>query len=81
MATLYVENVPDDLYAALRKRAKSNGTSISAEVIGVLKQNVPTAKELARRRRFYERAIEIGSRPGLRPGPSAEEMLHEDRER
>lgn len=33
MATLYVENVPDDLYRALRKRVKANHKSIAAEVI------------------------------------------------
>jgi hypothetical protein len=30
MPTLYVENVPADLYAALRKRAKQNRTSIAS---------------------------------------------------
>ena len=34
MATLYVENVPDEIYKALRKRAKANRKSIAAEVIG-----------------------------------------------
>jgi plasmid stability protein len=33
MATLYVENVPDDLYEALRNRARSQRRSIAAEVI------------------------------------------------
>ena len=33
MPTLYVENVPEDLYGALRKRARSNRTSISVEVL------------------------------------------------
>src|SRR5215469_15197381 len=37
MATLYVENVPDDIYKALRERARKNHTSIAAEVIGLLK--------------------------------------------
>ena len=33
MATLYVENVPEDIYKALRKRARGNRRSIAAEVI------------------------------------------------
>jgi predicted nucleic acid-binding protein len=42
MATLYVENVPEDLYAALRKRARKNRSSIAAEVLQLLEQFVPT---------------------------------------
>ncbi len=51
MPTLYVENVPDDVYEALRERARGNRNSISAEVLSLLKQNVPTENELARRKR------------------------------
>jgi plasmid stability protein len=83
MATLYVENVPDDVYRALRKRAKKNRGSIASEVIALLKQFVPTEAELKRRREFYDRMIELQSKPPMTPGPfpSAEEMIREDRER
>jgi plasmid stability protein len=83
MATLYVENVPDEIYKALRKRARKGGTSIAAEVIALLKQFVPTEAELKRRREFYDRMAELRDRPPLSPGPfpSAEEMIREDRER
>jgi len=83
MATLYVENVPDDVYKALRKRARRNSSSIAAEVIALLKQFVPTEAELQRRREFYDRLAELRSKPPLTPGPfpSAEEMIREDRER
>jgi plasmid stability protein len=83
MPTLYVENVPADLYAALRKRAKQNRTSIASEVISLLKREVPTAAELKRRRELLERVLELQSRPPLTPGPlpSTEEMIREDRER
>ena len=83
MATLYVENVPDDIYQALRKRAKKNGTSMAAEVQAILRQSVPTEAELKRRREFYERMAEFRAKPPLSPGPlaSAEEMIREDRER
>ena len=37
MATLYVENVPDEIYKALRKRARANRKSIAAEVISLLR--------------------------------------------
>jgi plasmid stability protein len=83
MATLYVENVPDDIYKALRKRAKSNRSSIAAEVIGLLKRQVPTDAELKKRREIYDRLAELRARPPLGPGPfpAAEEMIREDRER
>jgi plasmid stability protein len=83
MATLYVENVPEDIYKALRKRARANRTSIAAEVISLLQQFVPTEAELKRRREFYERMAELRAKPPLTSGPfpSAEEMIREDRER
>jgi hypothetical protein len=81
MPTLYVENVPRDLYAALRKQAKAKRSSIAAEVIAMLKQWVPTEKELARRHRWYEESRRIQAEASGLPGPSAEEMLREDRER
>lgn len=83
MPTLYVENVPEDLYEAIRARARQNRTSISSEVLAVLAENVPTPAELARRKALLERARRLRSaRPRTRgPFPSAEEMLREDRSR
>ncbi len=83
MATLYVENVPDDVYRALRKRAKANRKSIAAEVIALLEQNVPTEAELKRRRKIFDELAELRARPpiGTGPFPSAEKLIGEDRER
>ena len=83
MPTLYVENVPEEIYKALRKRARKNNTSMAAEVISLLKQFVPTEAEHKRRREFYDRLAELRAQspPGPGPFPSAEEMIREDRER
>ena len=83
MPTLYVENVPEAVYKALRERARKNRKSIAAGVIELLERNVPTAEELRRRREFVDRLKKISSQPPLSPGPfpSAEEMIREDRER
>jgi len=83
MASLVVDNVPDDLYEALRARAHRNGTSIATEVMALLEQFVPTEAELQRRRESCERLAELRAKPPLTPGPfpSAEEMIREDRER
>lgn len=83
MATLYVENVPDELYDALRQRARLHRKSIAAEVLTLLEQNVPTARELKARREFIRRLGRLRSRPSPAAGPfpSTEEMLREDRSR
>jgi plasmid stability protein len=83
MATLYVQNVPDELYEALRSQAQEHGKSIAAEVVSLLKETIPTAQELKARRAFLRRVERLQSRRPLRggPWPSTEEMLREDRSR
>ena len=68
MATLYLENFPDDVYKGPRKRARPNGSSIASVVIALLKQFVPSEAELKRRREFYDRMAEFRARPPLTPG-------------
>jgi plasmid stability protein len=83
MATLYVENVPDELYEALRSRAKQNRKSIAGEVISLLQENVPTSQELERRRRLFEQVLKLRAGKPENPShfPTTEEMQREDRER
>lgn len=83
MPTLYVENVPSDLYEALREQAKQKRKSIAEEVIMLLERSVPTAKELARRDRFYKQLKKLRSQKpfSVGPFPSTEEMQREDRDR
>ena len=83
MATLYVENVPDELYEALRSQAKARRRSIAAEVLALLEQNVPTAKELEARRELFRQVMRLRKTKPNNDGPfpSAEEMIREDRER
>jgi plasmid stability protein len=83
MPTLYVENIPEDLYEALRARARARRKSISAEVIELLQENVPTAAELTRRNQLLRLAAKIRAvRPSAAGSfPSAEEMQREDRSR
>ncbi|HMD85639.1 MAG TPA: hypothetical protein VKO18_13175 [Terriglobia bacterium] len=83
MATLYVQNVPDDLYEALRRQAQQHRKSIAAEVVSLLEVNVPTSEELKLRRDFLRQARRLRSRrgPAAGPFPSCEEMQREDRSR
>ena len=82
MATQYVENVPDAVYEALRARAKSNRRSIAAETISLLEATLPTHSELRRRQAFYRQVRRLRARahPG-RHGPSAVDLLRQDRDR
>ncbi|MGA3326247.1 MAG: hypothetical protein ABSF45_17385 [Terriglobia bacterium] len=83
MATLYVQNVPDNLYEALRRQAQQHRKSIAAEVVSLLELNVPTDQELKFRRDFLRRARRLQSRQGSAAGPfpASEEMQREDRSR
>ena len=83
MATLYVENVPEDLYEALRERDRQRRKSITAEVLSLLADNVVTAKERKARQQFLRQVQRLRlHRPRSAAGfPSSEEMQREDRGR
>jgi plasmid stability protein len=83
MATLYVEDVPHELYEALRRRARERHRSIAAEVLSLLEENIPTSKELEMRKNLLQRLEKIQSSK-IAPGKmfsSTEEMQREDRGR
>ena len=81
MPTLYVEDIPDDLYQALRKRARSQGRSVAAEVRALLAENIPTERELRKRRDFMTRLDSLRSTVQRFEGsfPTTEEMIRDDR--
>jgi plasmid stability protein len=81
MPTLYVENVPENLYSALRERAREHRKSIAAEVLSLLEENVVTPEELRSRRRFLRQVRNLRARsPRSRNQfPTTEQMQREDR--
>jgi plasmid stability protein len=83
MATVYVENVAEEVYAAIRERAKRNRRSIAAEISEVLAREFPGARELSRRRAAFRRALELQAEAPAAAGPfpTAEEMVRELRAR
>jgi plasmid stability protein len=83
MATLYVENVPSDLYEALRGRARARRRSIAAEVVALLEENIPTERELKARKEFLRKAGRMRERKTQTQGifPSTEKMQRDDRTR
>lgn len=78
MPALHVRGVPEDVYEALRRRAKEQGRSISSETIAILKSAVAD-RLIARaevRRRIEGRRAKHGT---LAVNPVA--MVREDRDR
>ncbi|HUJ26495.1 MAG TPA: Arc family DNA-binding protein [Myxococcales bacterium] len=82
MATLFVKDFPDDVYDALKERARANGRSLAAEVRVLLQQAVPrhrSQREVAEAvRRFREKIAREGR--GL-PVEEIAAMVREDRDR
>jgi plasmid stability protein len=83
MPSLYVENVPEDLYQGLKERAQLDQRSMAAEVISLLKLHIPTKEVTRRRRKAIEGLARLRNMKPLTEGrfPSAEELIREDRER
>ncbi len=83
MPTLYVENVPKDLYEALRGRARKRRRSMAAEVVALLEESIPTEKELHARRELLQRLERMRSKKPLAGErfPATEEMQRQDRAR
>ena len=83
MPTLYVENVPEDLYDALRQRARQNRKSISSEVLSLLQENIVTVAEQKSRQQFLRLAERLRSQSSRSRSkfPTTEEMQREDRSR
>jgi len=83
MATLYVENVPNELYEALRERARQHRKSVAAEVVSLLEENVVTAQERRSRQQFLRQIKRFRSRrtAGKTHFPASEELQRQDRSR
>ena len=83
MPTLYVENVPEELYEALRNQAQKHRRSIAAEVLTLLEDHVPTEKELKAREEAFKKLVNLRftKSPDAEPLPSSLDMIREDRER
>ncbi len=83
MPTLYVENIPKELYEALRGRARERHRSIAAEVLALLEESIPTERELKARQEFLRKLERMRLKKPLSSEsfPATEEMQREDRAR
>lgn len=81
MPTLYVRNVPAELYERLRREAASTRRSIGSEAIELLRRALAPGHGVSLDR-LIEDADRIRARHALPAGsPSAAELIREDRER
>jgi len=77
MATLYVRNVPENVYARLRERARKNGRSVNAEALEVLAEAADQETETP----ITDRLEQIARKIKLGPGdPMPEDLIREARD-
>lgn len=88
MATLYVRNLPDDLYAKLQELAASQHRSINAQVITLLEQVLKTeAQQIEDQKQQNVLKVLEGSRQRRRVNPAdfglpdSTQLIREDRDR
>lgn len=81
MATLYVRDVPDDLYERLREEARSSRRSIGATAIDLLRAELPERRKSLTISEWLERAREIRERSAPYSGPSVVDDIRADRDR
>ncbi len=75
MAQLLVRNVPDDVIAALRRRAKANGRSVEAEHRVVLEAALKPSLE-----RFIECAAKLREETRGRIKTDSTDLIRADRD-
>lgn len=81
MATLYVRDVPSELYEQLRREAASARRSLSAETIELLRRSLSPGSGLSLEQ-FLQGADQIRSEHAVPAGsPAAAELIREDRDR
>jgi plasmid stability protein len=82
MATLYVRDVPTELYEQLRREAASARRSLSAETIDLLRRALTPNLPGVSLQQLLERADRIRKDHPLPAGsPGAADLIREDRER
>jgi plasmid stability protein len=82
MATLYVRDVPPELYEQLRREAASSRRSLSAETIELLRSTLAPSLHDVSLDQLLRSAERIRERHPLpSDSPTAAELIREDRDR
>jgi plasmid stability protein len=79
MATLYIRNVPPEVYEALKARAKREGRSVNAEALAALEELAEQERGREAIDRFLALAEQLGKK--IPPdAPSADEIIRQMRD-
>lgn len=82
MATLYIRNVPDDIYSLLRETARQDHRSLNAEVLYLLDCALTENEKSSKQTDLLKRVRERRARYRLSAGaPDSIDLLRADRER
>lgn len=89
MATLQIENLPDELYQSIQSLATAKSVTLSDAVIQILAQAIqpdsPNARQAQAFKESSEALARIRSRPRVNPLdfglPDSTQMIREDRDR
>jgi antitoxin FitA len=79
MAALNIKSIPEDLYAELKKSAKTHHRSINSEVIAILEPVLMHTR--ITREQVLKNALSLRSRikPGIISAKDIEKAIHEGR--
>jgi antitoxin FitA len=81
MPTLYVRNVPSELYERLRREAAAARRSLGAETIELLRRSLAPTRRVSLEQLLQD-ADRIRAQHSLAPrSPTAAELIRDDRER
>lgn len=82
MAELHVRNLPPEVHAWLRQRAKAEGRSMSAEAVAILRAASQGTQSRTGRTEAIDRLRAIRERARIGADtPPAEDLVREDRQR
>lgn len=81
MATLYVRDMPDDLYERLREEARGSRRSIGATAIEVLDSGLAASQRRLPTDELLRRARAVRKRAGVAAAGSVVDDIRADRDR
>jgi hypothetical protein len=79
MATLYVRDVPPELYEEIKRWAKDSGRSVNAEMLVILERE---AERRMKHSDWWQSVLDLQAEIGPYPAdaPHAEDIIREDRD-
>ncbi len=78
MATLYVRDVPPEIYDEVKRWAEGSGRSVNAEMLALLEREAERRKKHSE---WWQSVLDLQSEISLSPNaPRPEDLIREDRD-